>query len=676
MNDAAFKTTSKSLVTALGGARAWAAKPKLATALLGSALGFLLVGCSVTDTTPTGLVCSASINAAENQAKSDFGTTEAPSFSVPVTALGGDVSTFGTFTVNGNAVYERYSPILTGGSGTSAGRMDYGSKATLPIRRAIVQVMSGSTPVASGMTDDSGDYSISTTVADGTTLFVRILARSTTSNYAADGIAPNNCVGGGWDIRVVNNVTNNAASNTNQSLRPQYALESSTFSAPASGTVNRAQMVAEITWSGAAYTARAGAPFALLDTAISGLETACQGRANISFPTVYMNWSELNTNTSGNRYDGNISTSFFTTETSALTANLYILGRVGVDTDELDKHVVAHEFGHYLENKIYRSDSIGGPHSSTDSLDTRLAFGEGFGNAFSGMVHGDPVYIDTNGSAQASGFRIDVSATPGIGAARPLDDKGPWSESSMQYMLYHLWDQNSQSFSRIHNILENYQKPSAAVTNGLTFAAYYAQVYGLTSDDLTSTWSGAGFLSSPMNALCTGSCAATTPVFSPFDLDNDLGFNFAAGAGVANERRYRQNIGSSFPAAFWQIYRPLASGANAATAHDQIALGSYPLTSANLNKFGLHRLYTVTATSTSTTVSVTSLSQGTETCSSNDLLDIAAYGKGVLLAADEATSGATANCPRVTFCTTPGQTYVIDVIGFGPVGSYNLSVSP
>ncbi|CAN5660421.1 hypothetical protein BH10BDE1_BH10BDE1_27310 [soil metagenome] len=629
--------------------------------------------CSVTDTSGTsGLVCPASI------AEKTETPLDVSSFAVPVTAQAGDVSTFSNFTVTGNVVYERYFPRVSTPFG-----LDYTgatvAKGTLPVRRAIVQVMSGTTPLASGMTDDNGNYSVPTVTPMGTTLFVRVLSRSTTPTYTADGIGgptQENCNGGGWDIRVVNNVTNNSASTNDPSLRPQYALDSSTFAAPAMGGVGMSQMTAALTWNsvGSTYSERAGAPFALLDTAISAIETACQGRAAIVFPVLYMNWSIDNTNTNGNRYAGNITTSFFTTETSAKTANLYILGKNGVDTDELDNHVVAHEFGHFLENKIYRSDSIGGSHSSLDHLDTRLAFGEGFGNAFSGMVHSDPIYTDTSGTAQATGFRIDVSAAPGATALTPIDDKGLWSEASMQYLLYHLWSLNSNSFSRIHNILENFQKTTSAVTNGLTFASYYAQVYGAASEDLSNTWSGAGFMSSPINALCTGPCSGA--VYSPFDKDNDLGFGYAAGTGAANERHYKQNSGSTFPAPFWQIYRPLVSGANPATTHDKISWGGYSVSSTNLNKFGLHRLYTVTATSSTTTVSVTSISQGSETCASNDLLDMAVYGTGVLLGADEKSSGSTSNCPSVTFCTTAGQTYVIDVIGFGTVNAYNLSVSP
>ena len=55
-------------------------------------------------------------------------------------------------------------------------------------------------------------------------------------------------------------------------------------------------------------------------------------------------------------------------------------------TDEYDDHVVVHEWAHYFEANFSRSDSIGGDHASDNVLDIRLAFGEGFGNAYSAMA--------------------------------------------------------------------------------------------------------------------------------------------------------------------------------------------------------------------------------------------------------------------------------------------------
>lgn len=567
-----------------------------------------------------------------------------------------------TFTVSGTARYDRYEPVTTGGvCGGAVGRLDYGSKLDLPIRRAVVQVLSGSTVLASGLTNDLGAFSISGVNAPaGTSLKVRVQARSTVTGYAPDGVggaASEICSGASWDIRVVNNVTNCNISTTDGSLRPQYAIDSGAVIAPSGGTLDIGTLRAAIQANSSGdtrYTERAGAPFAILDTAISGLEVACQHSASHDFPLLYVNWSPLNSPTSGNRYEGAITTSFYTTEGSGSVANLYILGRDGVDTDELDRHVVAHEFGHYLENKIYRSDSIGGAHSLIDTLDPRLAFGEGFGNAFAGMVHRDPVYLDTYSSGNQCGFNINVATAPSSN-----DDRGVFSERSMQYLLWQLWDErngtaNDGSFDRIGTVFSNYHKSTTAFTTGLTFGAAYVIEYGSSAENFDLYWEGGTALNSPAAAVA-----------GPFDTANDLGVAYAP------NRRYRQGAsGTLFPAGFWRQYRLLTSGANSDTDHMRIATGGYT-GSAFFNKYGARRYYRLIASAATTTVSVSA-----PNCTSRDDLDLAAYFRGTRLALDIAETGATANCPSVTFATTPGETYLLEVIGYTTVSSYSMTVSP
>jgi hypothetical protein len=110
---------------------------------------------------------------------------------------------------------------------------------------------------------------------------------------------------------------------------------------------------------------------------------------------------------------------------------LYILGKENVDTDEYDDHVVAHEWGHYFESRFSRSDSLGDDHSIGDKLDPRVAFGEGLGNAISGMVTDDIHYVDTNGNLQGVvGVYMDLSSSSGDTVS-----VGWFSEDSVQYIL-------------------------------------------------------------------------------------------------------------------------------------------------------------------------------------------------------------------------------------------------
>jgi len=158
----------------------------------------------------------------------------------------------------------------------------------------------------------------------------------------------------------------------------------------------------------------------MLDSVYSAMQKVLSADSQTIFPPLQVNWSVNNVPSISINYAlGLISTSHYT------NGNLYILGDEDLDTDEYDDHVIAHEWGHYYEDKFSRSDSIGGPHGGEDTLDIRVAFGEGWGNAFSGMALEDPVYFDTFGDAQANGFNFNVESGTST-------NKGWYNESSIQ----------------------------------------------------------------------------------------------------------------------------------------------------------------------------------------------------------------------------------------------------
>ena len=43
-----------------------------------------------------------------------------------------------------------------------------------------------------------------------------------------------------------------------------------------------------------------------------------------------------------------------------IVEKIVLTAEVGTDTDEFDQHVIAHEFGHYIEHNFSRADNIGG----------------------------------------------------------------------------------------------------------------------------------------------------------------------------------------------------------------------------------------------------------------------------------------------------------------------------
>ena len=333
--------------------------------------------------------------------------------------------------VSGTLTYER----VPHNAGTSG--LDYASIASSPIKGAVVEVICGAEGFVydSGVTDASGTYTLK--ASNGVENYVRVKAQ------LLDTTAP-----GTWNFKVVDNTSGGAL----------YVMDTTPFTAVADVTVN--DFIADSGWGGAAYTGpRVAAPFAILDSVYDSFQEVLAIDANALFPALNINWSTLNALVSGDKTIGEIGTSHY----DPATGEIYILGDEDVDTDEYDKSVIIHEWAHYFEDQLSRTDSIGGAHNIGDTLDMRLAFGEGFGNAYSGIVSNDPVYRDSSGAGQSSGFDfdmdLDVCANPGW-----------FSECSVHNLLYDFSVTTfSDDFTPLYNVLVNEQKNTNAFTSIFSF---------------------------------------------------------------------------------------------------------------------------------------------------------------------------------------------------------------
>ncbi|MEX1266403.1 MAG: carboxypeptidase-like regulatory domain-containing protein, partial [Woeseia sp.] len=290
-----------------------------------------------------------------------------------------------------------------------------------PIRQATVQLIDASTGAVLGSTrtDDNGNYAI--TVDPGVNVRLRVRAELKRSG------APS------WDVDVRDNTSNTGSALQN---RPLYVLDTGVFS---SGTVDQTRDVTATTgWNGTSYSAtRAAAPFAVLDAIYSAMQLVLSVDATAPFPPLDAFWSVNNSPEEGegsfddNIASGKIGTSFY----SSGIDSLFLLGKENEDTEEFDDHVIVHEWGHYFEDVFSRSDSIGGAHGTGDRLDMRLAFGEGWATALSGIALDNDTYCDTRAMRQASGFRIGIENNS-------YGPDGWFSEFSILQIIYDLWDQD------------------------------------------------------------------------------------------------------------------------------------------------------------------------------------------------------------------------------------------
>jgi hypothetical protein len=208
----------------------------------------------------------------------------------------------------------------------------------------------------------------------------------------------------------------------------------------------------------------------VLDTIYSMMSVILAEDPPANFPALDAFWSVNNSSAQGTGiFDddiaaGELGTSFYSGD------RLFLLGMENDDTEEFDDHVVIHEWGHYFEDNFSRSDSIGGSHGLGDSLDMRVAFGEGFATAMSGIGLNDPVYCDTSGAGQSGGFLINIeTGVPGA--------EGWYNEVSVLNLIYDLWDTNndgadtgSLGFGPIYNVLTGTQAVTPAFTSIFSFA--------------------------------------------------------------------------------------------------------------------------------------------------------------------------------------------------------------
>jgi hypothetical protein len=363
-----------------------------------------------------------------------------------------------TVTISGKITFDRV-PFKTAGSGLAPD-----APVESPARLVVVEaVATTGTIVATTSTDIAGNYSLA--VPANTQVKLRAKAQ-----MLKTGAAPT------WNFRVLSNTNSDAL----------YAIEGATAT---SGTVDSTRNLhAESGWNGSSYaTTRAAAPFAILDTVYRTRALIVDAVSTTAFPGLNLFWSPTNKPNVGSFCpdDGDVTTTLYITFTNsggrtqddcgnAGVEGIYILGDFangGGDTDEFDQHVIAHEFGHYVEEKFSRADSLGGDHSIGERLDLRVAFGEGWGNAFSGMVLNDPAYRDSqNGQGGETGFNMEADGSD--------NNEGWYSEASVAQILWDIFDSGTESgdtvslgFAPIYAAITGAQKTTDALTSIYSFSA-------------------------------------------------------------------------------------------------------------------------------------------------------------------------------------------------------------
>lgn len=341
-------------------------------------------------------------------------------------------------------------------SSNTNGALLYNAITTKPIRGATVEILLAASGqvLATTETDVTGAYSALIPPTDS--VCVRVKAQLVRSGTP------------GWDFRVRDNTAGNA----------QYVLDSARLSGLASATVP--PLVAGSGWdaTSSSYVApRAAGVFAVLDAVYEAHQKVLTVAPTQVLPPLNLFWSVNNRPVSGDTATGFIGTSHFTSGGSSAAA-IYILGQANADTDEYDTHVVVHEFGHYLQFAASRDNSVGGPHGATDRLDMRVAFSEGWGNAWSGIALNDSVYRDSFGTAQSMGFTFDVSA--------PRPQPGWYKEDSLQLVIWQVSQHPQLGLAALWQALTGPMRTTDAATSAHLLGFALKQVAPTEASTVTS----------------------------------------------------------------------------------------------------------------------------------------------------------------------------------------------
>jgi hypothetical protein len=311
-------------------------------------------------------------------------------------AIGVALITATSFSGTGSALVGVVSP-NPGQAFTLSGKAEYedkpfdqngflaGPPVPMPIRNALIRVIGidGFTVLASGVTDNAGNYPFTAPIGDPTKrggAYVQVI--STTNPSPANPA----------QISIRNNLTDQAL----------LSVISNAFDNSTGGPayVQDVLALAEDSIGGA---------FNILDVFLKANDFLCPSvspPANCPLPPLTTYWEP-----------GSSEGTFFSIFGSQM--EIFICGGgqgdncVAGDSDEYDDAVIAHEYGHFALEQFSHDNSPGGRHGFLDNgQDIRLSWSEGWASFFSSAVRSSPLYVDTSTGLGTFFFDIEDPLSP------------------------------------------------------------------------------------------------------------------------------------------------------------------------------------------------------------------------------------------------------------------------
>jgi len=216
-----------------------------------------------------------------------------------------------------------------------------------PVRYAVVEAVESANgmPIATGTTDAAGFYNLPIPPGDsGKSIYIRAISSATSPGSAITPLVA---------VKDLSNVYHAAAGSNFTVTGAAMANLSIPTTSPVAGAFN------------------------ILDVYTSGAQFVQSVSAGGGYPPALSAFWQT----------GNSNGTYFCVAGSGCGAEgIYIMNFAG-DTDEYDDDVLWHEYGHFIANRYSKDDSPGGAHYLTSNdLDLRLAWSEGWGDFFPGAI--------------------------------------------------------------------------------------------------------------------------------------------------------------------------------------------------------------------------------------------------------------------------------------------------
>lgn len=264
-------------------------------------------------------------------------------------------------------------------------------------------------------------------------------------------------------------------------------------------------------------------------------------------------------------------------------SRLFILGGVNgdtdnTDTDHFDNSVIIHEYGHFIEDNLFASNSPGGSHNGNKVIDPRLAWSEGFANFFQAAVLNNPAYQDTYGNSDGTtGFYFKVNLENVTTDIPTAAGEGHFREFSITRLLWDAIDNTPTELvnSALDNVSSSFvdiwaaltksdaglNKTSLAFRNAGHFHLYQDALSGTDFSNLRTMEYHAANTSYYAQYVTTGSTCSYS--ITPTSVTGDNG-SFSTSDLLRNNDFYHLKITSSQSVTLQLVYQDADASGNEA----------------------------------------------------------------------------------------------------------------